>query len=514
MTGGLIQLVAYGVQDIFLTRDPQITFFKVVYRRHTNFSTEPIPQFFTQKPDFGKKSTCIISKNGDLLGTSYLVITLPKIKDYTSISDPYTKFAWVRKIGYALIKSIEIEIGGQTIDKHYGEWLNIWTELTCPKFEGINKLIGNIPELTELSKGKDEYTLYIPLQFWFCRNIGLALPLVSLQYSDVKITVELNDADKCYILSPTHYIEVENDIINFTPFEYIEQNINGTICTGLFTDFDILKKRLYFVKISKDKFSSLGIDNPLNLTPVKIREEIFREENRKYLIYGKTTNTTVMPKINSSVQTYSNSKFRNINIKECYLLLDYIYLDEEERLKFVQSKHDYLVEHVTLLDEKNIESTNRFINIGLIQPCKFITWTVQANYLVDKTNNDQFNYTDNYIYKNGKQIGNSLINNQTILLNGNARLSYRRYEYFNHVQPYQHFNCAPSEGINLYSFCLTPMLFQPSGSCSMGQIKNIQIHLNLSSSVSINNQVKFKGYAMGYNILRIVNGLAGLIFTR
>jgi hypothetical protein len=139
MTGGLIQLVAYGVEDLFLTQDPQITYFKVIYRRHTNFSTEEIPQLFSHDPNFGEKVTCILTKTGDLIRKIYLVLTLPKVSKFVDNNnniDNITKFAWVRRVGFAIIKNIEVQIGEQLIDRQYGEWMNIWTELTNARDRG------------------------------------------------------------------------------------------------------------------------------------------------------------------------------------------------------------------------------------------------------------------------------------------------------------------------------------------------------------------------------------------
>ena len=180
MTGGIIQLVAYGNQDLFLTSDPQITFFKIVYRRHTNFSIEVIPRTFINNPQFGNKVACILSRDGDLIRKVHLVIELPKIGpflDSTQQLDPITKFAWVRKIGFAIINTIQIEIGDELIDEQYSDFLNIWYELTVPYNKNINKMIGNVEALTSYTNGKDPYLLFIPLQFWFNRVTGLALPI-------------------------------------------------------------------------------------------------------------------------------------------------------------------------------------------------------------------------------------------------------------------------------------------------------------------------------------------------
>ena len=147
MAGGLIQLVTRGPQDIFFISDPQITFFKTVYRRHTNFSTEIIPQKFTHKPDFGKRIVCTLARSGDLIGKMYLVMVLPNIptfKDNDGNIDKISKFAWVRKIGFALIRCIEIEIGDELIDRQYGDWLNIWYELTVKRKRNIDKMLGDV----------------------------------------------------------------------------------------------------------------------------------------------------------------------------------------------------------------------------------------------------------------------------------------------------------------------------------------------------------------------------------
>lgn len=180
MGGGLMQLVAYGAQDVYLTGNPQITFFKVVYRRHTNFSMETIEHTLSGNPNFGRKNSVTITRNGDLVTKMYLRVELQCI---TEADQEDGKIAWVRRVGHALIESVEVEIGGSRIDKHYGTWLDIWYELARPvgdRERGYLKMIGDVPELTAFDgTAKPVYTLFIPLQFWFCRNTGLALPLIA-----------------------------------------------------------------------------------------------------------------------------------------------------------------------------------------------------------------------------------------------------------------------------------------------------------------------------------------------
>ena len=187
MGGGLMQLVAYGAQDVFLTGNPQITFFKVVYRRHTNFAVESIQQTFNGAADFGRKVTATISRNGDLITNVYLQVKLPKLADSGA--------KYVNSVGHALMKSIELEIGGQRIDKHYAEWLEIWSQLTLPeeKRAGYKEMVGMYDGTPEDATA--DRTYYIPLIFFFNRNPGLALPLIALQYHEVKINIDFEKVE-------------------------------------------------------------------------------------------------------------------------------------------------------------------------------------------------------------------------------------------------------------------------------------------------------------------------------
>lgn len=193
MAGGLIQLVAYGAQDVYLTSNPQITFFKAVYRRHTNFAIESIEQTFNGTVDFGRKVTTTISRNGDLIHKMYLQVDLPTLTGGTQ--------AWVNYIGETMIKEIEIEIGGARIDRQYGQWLHIWNELTLTKsIEDTYKvMVGETSALTTQAGSISGTTLYVPCKFWFCEHPGLALPLIALQYHEVKVNVEFRPASECYI---------------------------------------------------------------------------------------------------------------------------------------------------------------------------------------------------------------------------------------------------------------------------------------------------------------------------
>jgi hypothetical protein len=186
--GGLLQLVAVGKQDVFLTGNPQTTFFKTVYRRHTNFAIESQPMYFDGTPNFGGKITCLVPRRGDLLGQVILEVTLPKI----NIPDNTDSVSYVNSIGHALIQEISLEIGEQEIDKQTGEWMEIWSNLTTvdSKKYGFYNMIGKVDSYVP----PDNYgpiKLYIPLQFWFCKTPGLYLPLLALQYHPVRVVLTL-----------------------------------------------------------------------------------------------------------------------------------------------------------------------------------------------------------------------------------------------------------------------------------------------------------------------------------
>ena len=191
MGGGLMQLVAYGAQDVYLTGDPEITFFKAIYRRHTNFSVESIAQVFNGTTGFGRKATVTVSRNGDLITNTVLEVELPTLSN---------GWKWNSNVGHNLIEEVELEIGGQRIDRHYGEWLDIWSELSTPeakKGRFDSEMIRRVSDDAHCTG--EASTLYVPLQFFFNRNHGLALPLIALQYHEVKINFTFAKlADLCH----------------------------------------------------------------------------------------------------------------------------------------------------------------------------------------------------------------------------------------------------------------------------------------------------------------------------
>lgn len=426
-----MQLVAYGAQDIYLTGNPMITYFKVVYRRHTNFAMESIEQTFNGSVGFGNKVTALISRNGDLVNGLTLEVDLPAI---ATAGD-----AWTNDVGHHIIEECTVEIGGQQIDKHYGDWLEIWAQLTVPasKRVGYRDMIGQSPLATNGHPGTLQRIteaaaagrrIYVPLQFWFCRNVGLALPLIALQYHEVKVAV---------------------------------------------------KFRTYF---------DVAVDT------------------------GSAKATTGTPTLAAT------------------LWADYIYLDTDERRRFAQVSHEYLIEQLQVNEKTFSAAGSATVDLTFNHPVKELVWVCRST--ANTTDNQYSNYTtaqaDLAVYSAtittqanvDANTSNQYMKNPTsgvnpvtdakLKLNGHDRFAVRQGRYFNQVQTCQHHTSVPeSPGINVYSFALKPEDHQPSGSCNFSRIDNAQLVITVGTLTA----GTIKVYAVNYNVLRIMSGMGGLAYS-
>lgn len=258
MGGGLMQLVAYGAQDVYLTGNPQITFFKVVYRRYTNFAIETVQLAFNGSADFGKRVSVLITRNGDLVTRMYLKIDISQITMNNVPQDDLTRnqylFAWVQELGNFIIDHIQFDIGGSQIDKHWGHWMSTWHDLTkdVNTEPAYRALIGNVPELTALrapdSQGNftQDYSLYVPLIFWCNTNSGLALPLIALQYHEVRLWIQFARF---------------NDLIIYTN-NLTENRLNNG--TGVMSDATLLVDYIYIDTEERRRFAQVGHEYLIN----------------------------------------------------------------------------------------------------------------------------------------------------------------------------------------------------------------------------------------------------------
>ena len=433
MGGGLMQLVAYGAQDIYLTGNPQITFFKVVYRRHTNFSMESIQQTWNGGSNSANgRCTATISRNGDLVHKLYFQVDTTGAAGTTAATNSASFSSSVDNPGAAWIDTVSVEIGGQTIDKQYGSWLETWAELTevnpTGVIAGVNENASTVATAAANANdfqntlfqrmagmggvhssaypGTDRERLnsgryfYVPLQFWFCRNPGLALPLIALQYHEVKIIVE-------------------------------------------------------------HKFGA---------------------------VFEK-------------------------NVADQQLWADYIYLDTDERRRFAQVSHEYLIEQLQMQDASTTSS--KTVDLNFNHPVKELIWTGSWS-LADGpspgTNNTLIpgdTGSDTYLLK----------------LNGHDRFAPRPVTYFTQAQVHQYHsgpgglntqsysNTASGSLVNnfddsiaVYSFALKPEEHQPSGTCNFSRIDSAQL-------IRSGSAVAMRIYAVNYNVLRIMSGMGGLAYS-
>jgi hypothetical protein len=435
-SGGLLQLVSTGRQDIYLSGNPQTTFFKQVYRRHTNFSIETQRIPFDTAVDFGKLITTTVPRNGDLIGQMYLEIELPEMSfdgplppqtgittvPPTDYEDSAPSVSWVNSIGYAMIDYVSIWIGQQEVDRQYGEFLYLWQQLTTPgsKRAGINHMTGQLDVYTDQAQ-KGPVHLYVPLQFWFCRNPGLALPIIALQATPVKIWIKLKNGNDMLFSN-----NLENAILNGTP------------------------------------------------PPIQI---------------------TKLPP----------------TITEMTLWADYIYLDTEERRRFVSSKHEYLIDQVQQQKRYSIPQNTTITNIPLTfnHPMKEMIWVVNQDRMIQA--HEWFNYGSRMLNEYGVP-NTDLIASALIQFDGYDRFEEQSAPYFRLMQPYQYHTAIPNDFIYMYSYSLSPEAAQPQGSANASRIDSIVLQIRMNPRIK-SRPAGCTVYATNYNVLRIVAGLGGVLFT-
>ena len=404
MAGGLIQLVAVGVQDIYLIGNPQITFFKTVYKKYTNFATESMQQAIEGRPDFGQQIEITIQRKGDLIKDIIIEALLPILP---------SGYFWTNGIGNVLIKQADLEIGGQLIDRHYSEWLDIWHQLTTSegKIGSYNAMCGYYNAISSLRENAEiNLRLNIPMCFWFNRDYASVLPLIALQFHDIVLKIKLRDFHSCY----------RNETIT-------------TLLTS--TSYPILNMKVW---------------------------------------------------------------------------VDYIHLDMDERRKFADTNHEILIDQLQFNGSEYIarDINNGTIKLSLNHPVKELFW-IHINNEYEQQNINTGNQYLDYSIPNSIETFSEAI----LQLNGIDRFEKRIAEYFRLVQSYQYHSRYTYKQIYSYSFSLNPEKHQPMGSCNMSKFANINLHVDYTTINHNSIDMNLKVYALNYNILRIMNGMAGLVFS-
>lgn len=447
--GGLMQIVAYGMQDVYLTSNSQITFFKNLYRRYTNFACEAVEQTFqSNSTNFGNKLVAVISRNGDLLHRLWLEVKLKP--------EPATgETTYVSKLGHALIKSAEVEIGGQRIDKVYGRFNHLWHKITCraEKEAGYELMTGNDgPDQVSGDVGDNGWTterrIFIPINFWFSKgSAGASLPLIALQYHEVRISIEL--ASKSEILR--------------------SRKSDGA--GGFTTEVDV--------------YSPPAADKDI-------------------------------PDMADTPKLYS----------------DFFYLDTDERRRFSQMSHEYLIETLQFTGSEVTpvlggDAVPFSMRLNFNHPTKAIYFTTELTGENEGAINPFYNGwapTEPATMKStvamgeyGKYHDNCPIEEVQLQLNGHERFSVRSGSYFHLCQPYQHHTRVPYDHwCGLYSFCLSPEEHQPSGALNFSRIDSSSLKLKfkkVATGTPSSSTRTVYVYAVSYNILRILSGMGGLAFS-
>jgi len=518
MAGGLMQLVAYGAQDVYLTGNPQITFWKVTYRRHTNFAMESIEQTFNGQADFGRRVTCTISRNGDLAYRTYLQITLPEIGQSLSTGPVYAR--WLDFPGEQLISQVEVEIGGQRIDRQYGDWMHIWNQLTLSKEQerGYFKMVGNTTQLTYVCdptfaavdgpcsangvrqvcaprNALPETTLYVPLQFWYCRNPGLALPLIALQYHEVKINLDIRNIEECLWAVSA---------IDGTGTKITDAYKQSLAAASLFVDYIFLdtdeRRRMaqnpHEYLIEQLQFTG---DESVGSSSNKIKLNL--NHPCKELVW------VVQPDANVD---YCASLTQNSHLNNLLGAQPFNYTDAFDALP--NAVHAFG-------GTQSISGANGVINTSgyFEDPFANAGAAVSADPAAGTADSGVSDAGTFVLAETALDMhcwGENPVIVAKLQLNGQDRFSEREGTYFDLVQPFQHHTRAPDSGINVYSFALRPEEHQPSGTCNFSRIDNATLQLVLSNAtVQGVNTAKVRVYAVNYNVLRIMSGMGGLAYS-
>jgi hypothetical protein len=520
MAGALMQIVAYGAQDLFLTGTPEITYWKVSYRRHTNFAMESIEQTFQGQADFGRRVSAVLSRNGDLAYRTYVQATLPEINQdlkNSGTNGGHVYARWLDYIGEQMIAQVEVEIGGQRIDRQYGDWMHIWNQLTMTSEQqkGYWKMIGHTTQLTYITdptfanvagpcaasggpaqvcaprNALPETTLYIPLQFWFTKNPGLALPLIALQYHEVKINLDIRPIGECLWAVSS----LEHDGKSVTS-AYQQSLVAASLYIDyIFLDTDERRKMAqnpHEYLIEQLQFTG---DESVGSSSNKIKLNFNHPCKEIIWVVQPDANVDYCSSLEPDSVLFKSLGAQPFNYTDAIDALPnalYAFGSEES-----SSGINAVINTSGLFESPFVDDHSTTFEDGAMSGV-----SDAGTFVLGETALDMHCWGENPVVTAKLQ------------LNGQDRFSEREGSYFDVLQPYQHHTRAPDTGINLYSFALRPEEHQPSGSCNFSRIDNAVLQLVLSSgTVAGTSTAKVRVYAVSYNVLRVMSGMAGIAYS-
>jgi hypothetical protein len=541
MTGGILQLVAYGAQDVYITGNPNITFFKTIYRRHTNFSMETIEDNLDTKPTFGNKTSITIRRHGDLVRRFFLRVVLNPVN-----LEEGELFAWTNFIGLAMINFVEVEIGGTTLDKQYADWLFIWLVLARPNEHdrGTAKILGFVPELIGYNnRSKPEYTLYVPLP-----RFSQFIPIIALQYHEVKLHFNFNRARDLIIA---------ND-------KFLRDGLNRVSIK----DATLLTDYIYLDSEERRRMATVAHEYIIQQVQFQGAENANQKLNRYKLNFNHPTKEIIWATINGNYR--GGKKF-----------LYYTPLDWKNNL--IPASKEILEESICIVDRESLRINKLMCNYDIFFPdsrgqtkngkinvkncnnnkviiintnslvigtynfidkiCADVILT-ESNRLivnilktditirdlsipVERMTDTRFRRDDpsvNIFGNHGILINGAVnpVKKASIWFNGSQRFEERDGAYFNYVQPDQHHKNTPVDGINTYSFALEPERILATGSANLSRIDDVRLNITFSDPTKrinlpdigfLNTDNRLIIFAVSFNILRVTSGMAGLAFA-
>jgi hypothetical protein len=513
-----------------------------VYRRHTNFASESIEQTFTGSPTFGARANVQLTRNADVVTKMYLRATLGAGEAANS-----AQWGWVSNVGHAIIDNYYLEIGGTQIDKQYGDWLNIWYELThkVGQERGYSRMVGNVASNTNLAVSHDEYVVNVPLQFFNCRHDGLGIPLIALQYHEVRIYFEFVQLQ---------YLTVSQ----YGSGSALSWTTKPTLDASLWVDYIYLdqEERKRFAQatheylIEQVQFPSTESVNTVNTRtrlsfnhPCKFLAWVVRlgryTSGNRFLAYSATdANAMLLEATKRFILGWALLGSGGAITTNGDFVSPVTGLNAEYTGYFRAA--GAIVVDVNVFSTDNVTITGALLPIEVASQSADVfetnsastgsavrntnTWTNASGVVVNNEGAVQ-NDIVVYMYDNyGLQLDRSEnpVQLGLLQLNGHDRFDQRDGDYFNYVQPYQCFSNTPSDGVNVYSFALTPEEHQPSGTCNFSRIDNATLALTLGranesattfKNLYLNTDCDLNIYAFNYNVLRVMSGMAGLAYS-
>jgi hypothetical protein len=462
-----MQLVAYGAQDVYLTGNPKVTFFQAVYKRHTNFAMELIQQTTNGSPSSSGRVSVTIARNGDLVGNMHVALT-PTANTLTSNNAVFDT-NWIAERAVA---AVELTIGGQRIDKHYQTWWRLYAEVFLNESDKYawgkmttmaNPLVGNTTT-APLSPSK----VYLPLLFFFNRNPGLYLPLIALQYHEVRLDFDLT----AYY---TSYFGTTNAFEVWANYVYLDTEERRRFAQ---------KGHEYLIEqVQHTGGDQLAATTATSEGSVQLIRLSFNHPVKELVWCYTNPGASATAQLNGMWNFCTSTG--NVNVTSNVLTM--------------QASNNYVMPNVTGVPQLISTAGVTGVSLGLGAGAGFTGnayWIEQGTQMIGTAALPGCEVGPLHLFK--------------VILNGQDRFKEQYGNYFNQVQPFYHHTGTPYPGIYVYSFALQPEEHQPTGTCNFSRIDNAQVSIQMKS----NNQATLqKLFAVNYNILRIQSGMGGLAFS-